>query len=86
MTRSRVVVLVGGPSTSAEVAAELASRPGHTNLRATLVRWLLITVSLTFLGALLAAPLAAVFATASRRAGMPISRVSPIPTRARRSA
>src|ERR1044072_7934542 len=55
---------MAGPSTSAEAAAELASRPGHTNLRATLVRWLLITVSLTFLGALLAAPLAAVFATA----------------------
>jgi sulfate/thiosulfate transport system permease protein len=55
---------VAGPSTSEELAAELASRPGHTNFRATLVRWLLITVSLTFLGALLAAPLAAVFATA----------------------
>ena len=38
--------------------------PGHANLGATLVRWLLITVSLTFLGALLAAPLAAVFAMA----------------------
>src|SRR5688572_6915411 len=55
---------MAGPSTTAEALAELASRPGHTNLRATLVRWLLITVSLTFLGALLAAPLAAVFATA----------------------
>ena len=45
----------------------------RTNLRSTLVRWLLISVSLTFLGALLAAPLA-VFATAlSRRDGMPIS-------------
>src|SRR5688572_9598246 len=55
---------MAGPSSYAELAAELASRPGHTNLRATLVRWLLITVSLTFLGALLAAPLVAVFATA----------------------
>jgi sulfate transport system permease protein len=55
---------VAGPSSSAEAAAELASRPGHTNLRSTLVRWLMITISLTFLGALLAAPLAAVFATA----------------------
>src|SRR6187549_2988796 len=55
---------MGGPSSHADVAAELATRPGHTNLRATLVRWLLIGVSLTFLGALLAAPLAAVFAMA----------------------
>ena len=55
---------MAGPASSAELAAELASRPGHTNLRATLVRWLLITISLTFLGALLAAPLAAVLATA----------------------
>ena len=55
---------MGGPSSHADVAAELATRPGHTNLRSTLVRWLLITVSLTFLGALLAAPLAAVFAMA----------------------
>ena len=55
---------MAGGASSAEAAADLASRPGHTNLRATLVRWLLITVSLTFLGALLAAPLAAVFATA----------------------
>ena len=49
---------MAGPSSHADVAAELATRPGHTNLRSTLVRWLLITVSLTFLGALLAAPLA----------------------------
>ena len=55
---------MGGPSSHADVAAELATRPGHRNLRSTLVRWLLITVSLTFLGALLAAPLAAVFAMA----------------------
>src|SRR6187455_3061441 len=52
---------MAGPSSHADVAAELATRPGHTNLRSALVRWLLITVSLTFLGALLAAPLAAVF-------------------------
>jgi sulfate/thiosulfate transport system permease protein len=55
---------MGGPSTSVEAAAELASRPGHRNIKATLVRWMLITVSLLFLGALLAAPLAAVFAMA----------------------
>src|SRR3954464_14047114 len=55
---------MAGPSSSREMLAELASRPGHRNWRSTLVRWLLITVSLTFLGALLAAPLFAVFATA----------------------
>jgi sulfate/thiosulfate transport system permease protein len=55
---------VAGPSTSAELLAELESRPGHTNWRSTLVRWMLITVSLVFLGALLAAPLVAVFSAA----------------------
>src|SRR3954464_11254101 len=55
---------MAGPSSSREMLAELASRPGHRNWRSTLVRWLLITVSLTFLGALLAAPMIAVFATA----------------------
>jgi len=55
---------MAGPSSHADVSAELATRPGHTNLRSTLVRWLLITISLTFLGALLAAPLMAVFAMA----------------------
>ena len=55
---------MAGPSTSEAIAAELASRPGHTNLKSALVRWLVIAISLTFLGALLAAPLAAVFATA----------------------
>jgi sulfate/thiosulfate transport system permease protein len=55
---------MAGDSNFPGQSAELASRPGHRNWRSTLVRWLLITVSLTFLGALLAAPLAAVFATA----------------------
>ncbi len=55
---------MAGPANASEIAAELATRPGHRSLGATLVRWLVITVSLTFLGALLAAPLAAVFATA----------------------
>src|SRR5688500_15683652 len=55
---------MAGPANYAEQAAELASRPGHTNWRAPLVRWLRLGVSLAFLGALLAAPLAAVFATA----------------------
>src|ERR1041384_4071048 len=55
---------MAGPANSAELAAELASRPGQRNWRSTLVRWLLIGVSLAFLGALLAAPLFPVFATA----------------------
>ncbi len=55
---------MAGPSTQADVAAELATRPGHRNLGASVVRWAMITVSLVFLGALLAAPLAAVFAMA----------------------
>jgi sulfate transport system permease protein len=55
---------MAGPSTHAEAAAELATRPGHRNWGATLVRWLLIATSLLFLGGLLAAPLAAVLAMA----------------------
>ena len=55
---------MAGPATSEAIAAELATRPGHTNKRAMLVRWLVIAMSMAFLGALLAAPLAAVFATA----------------------
>ncbi len=55
---------MAGPTSYVEIAAELASRPGHTNLRSAMMRWLLIGVSLLFLGALLAAPLAAVFAMA----------------------
>jgi sulfate/thiosulfate transport system permease protein len=55
---------MAGPANASEIAAELATRPGHRSLGATLVRWLVIGISLTFLGALLAAPLAAVFATA----------------------
>jgi sulfate transport system permease protein len=55
---------MAGPANAGEIAAELATRPGHRNLGATLIRWLVITVSLSFLGALLAAPLFAVFVTA----------------------
>jgi len=55
---------MAGPSSYAELAAELATRPGHTNWRSTLLRWVLITTSLAFLGALLAAPLFAVFVVA----------------------
>ena len=55
---------MAGPSSQADVAAELATRPGHRNFGASVVRWAMITISLLFLGALLAAPLAAVFAMA----------------------
>jgi sulfate transport system permease protein len=55
---------MAGSMNSAELAAELASRPGHKNWGSTLVRWALISISLVFLGALLAAPLAAVFSAA----------------------
>jgi sulfate transport system permease protein len=55
---------VAGPSTYAEAAAELATRPGHRNWRSVVVRWLLIGISLSFLGALLIAPLAAVLVMA----------------------
>jgi sulfate transport system permease protein len=44
--------------------AELRSRPGHDSLLGTLMRWMLISVSLLFLAALLIAPLATVFVTA----------------------
>jgi sulfate transport system permease protein len=55
---------MAGPATNEAIIAELATRPGHTSKRSTLIRWIVITVSLTFLGALLLAPLAAVFTTA----------------------
>jgi sulfate transport system permease protein len=55
---------MAGASNSAELAADLASRPGHRNWGSALVRWMMIGISLAFLGALLAAPLAAVFSVA----------------------
>jgi sulfate transport system permease protein len=55
---------MAGGAQGAELAADLASRPGAGRLRSRVVRWLLILVSLAFLGGLLAAPLAAVFVTA----------------------
>jgi sulfate transport system permease protein len=45
-------------------AAGIGRRPGRGTLRAALVRWVFITLSLGFLAAVLLAPLAAVFATA----------------------
>jgi sulfate/thiosulfate transport system permease protein len=44
--------------------AELRSRPGHDSVLANLMRWVLISISLLFLAALLFAPLITVFATA----------------------
>jgi sulfate/thiosulfate transport system permease protein len=43
---------------------DVASRPGRTNIRSSLVRWTFIGISLLFLAALLLAPLATVFAMA----------------------
>src|SRR5580698_2008399 len=54
--------MAGGPSQA--MLAELRSRPGHDSLLGTVIRWLLIGISLTFLAALLFAPLITVFATA----------------------
>ena len=54
--------MAGGPSQS--VLADLRSRPGYDSLLGTVMRWLLIGISLTFLAALLFAPLITVFATA----------------------
>lgn len=49
---------------AASGAAGIARRPGRGTLRAALVRWVFIALSLGFLAAVLLAPLAAVFATA----------------------
>src|ERR1700733_5188811 len=54
--------MAGGPSRA--MLAELRSRPGHDSLLGTVMRWLLIGISLLFLAALLFAPLITVFATA----------------------
>lgn len=49
---------------SGRAARELRERPGKATFGAALARWTLIAVSLSFLAALLFAPLAAIFATA----------------------
>ena len=54
--------MAGGPSK--EVLAEIASRPGRDTVLSSIVKYLFIGLSLTFLAALLFAPLATVFATA----------------------
>src|SRR5580698_7731374 len=54
--------MAGGPSRA--MLAELRSRPGHDSLLGTVMRWVLISISLLFLAALLFAPLITVFATA----------------------
>jgi sulfate/thiosulfate transport system permease protein len=43
---------------------DVASRPGRTSIRSTLVRWSFIAISLLFLAALLLAPLATIFVMA----------------------
>lgn len=54
--------MAGGPSK--EMLAEIASRPGRDTLFSSLIKYTFIGLSLTFLAALLFAPLATVFATA----------------------
>jgi sulfate transport system permease protein len=49
---------------SASMLGELAARPGRDSLLSIAMRWLLITISLLFLAALLFAPLVTVFAMA----------------------
>ena len=66
--------------------ADDATRPGHAHLAARLVRWAFIAVSLTFLAALLLAPLATVFVRRSPRASPPTSTASRDPDTRPRSA
>jgi len=54
--------MAGGPSK--EMLAEIASRPGRDTVVGSVVKYVLIGLSLAFLAALLFAPLATVFATA----------------------
>ena len=54
--------MAGGPSK--EMLAEIASRPGRDTILSSLTKYTFIGLSLAFLGALLFAPLATVFATA----------------------
>jgi sulfate transport system permease protein len=54
--------MAGGPSK--EMLAEIASRPGRDTILSSLTKYTFIGLSLTFLAALLFAPLATVFATA----------------------
>jgi sulfate transport system permease protein len=54
--------MAGGPSK--EMLAEIASRPGRDTILSSLTKYAFIGLSLTFLAALLFAPLATVFATA----------------------
>ena len=54
--------MAGGASR--ELLAELRSRPGRNTLRSAVTRWAFIALSLTFLAALLIAPLVTVFSMA----------------------
>jgi sulfate transport system permease protein len=55
-------MMAGGPSK--EMLAEIASRPGRDTILSSVIKYTFIGLSLTFLAALLFAPLATVFATA----------------------
>jgi sulfate transport system permease protein len=59
--------LIGAAGLPEALPSDAARRPGLNTWLATIVRWLFITVSLTFLAALLLAPLATVFAMALAR-------------------
>jgi len=50
---------------------DVASRPGRTSIRSSLVRWLFIALSLGFLAALLLAPLATIFVMAFEKGVKP---------------
>jgi sulfate/thiosulfate transport system permease protein len=54
--------MAGGPSHA--VLAELRTRPGRNTWQAHVARWIFISLSVSFLAALLIAPLVAVFGTA----------------------
>jgi sulfate transport system permease protein len=55
-------MMAGGPSK--EMLAEIASRPGRDTILSSVIKYTFIGLSLTFLAALLFAPLATVFVTA----------------------
>ncbi len=62
---------MAAPATLEQALAHADARPGQHTWVHTIVRWLFITVSLTFLAALLLAPLATVFAMALGRGLLP---------------
>ncbi len=75
--------MAGAPSQA--MLAELRSRPGYDSLLGSIMRWLLIGISMLFLAALLFAPLITVFATALAKGIHAYYRPSMTPTPCRRS-